>query len=190
MNKCNKSKGQRVVLISLTIVIAVLLYAYPIPKLPSQSLYGQTPANIRTASPFHSVFDTFVVPDSAGGYGVYEPKSNIFKPNDRIVLYIEPIGFSYNTLRTEKGETLYELKFTADFTLYDETGKRIISGQKDIPISQIISHHKNKELFLIFTLDPPKQGFPSGNYLVKYTIHDVPSGNSFDITKKISIANG
>ena len=32
--------------------------------------------------------------------------------------------------------------------------------------------------------------FPPGEYVLKYTIHDLPSGNSFDITKNIRIANG
>jgi len=32
--------------------------------------------------------------------------------------------------------------------------------------------------------------FPTGNYVLKYTIHDVPSGNSFDIVKNITISNG
>ena len=32
--------------------------------------------------------------------------------------------------------------------------------------------------------------FPPGNYMLKYTIHDVPSGNSFDIVKNVMIDTG
>jgi hypothetical protein len=32
--------------------------------------------------------------------------------------------------------------------------------------------------------------FPHGEYVLKYTIHDLSSGNSFDIIKNIRIANG
>jgi hypothetical protein len=39
-----------------------------------------------TVNKFYSVFDTFVVPESTGGYGVYEEHlSNTFKPGEKIV---------------------------------------------------------------------------------------------------------
>ena len=44
-------------------------------------------------SMFHSAFDTFVVPESVNGYGIYQShNSSIFKPGEKIVLYIEPVG--------------------------------------------------------------------------------------------------
>jgi hypothetical protein len=47
---------------------------------------------------FASSLDLFVVPESVGGYGVYEERiSNTFAPGEHIVLYSEPVGFSYKT---------------------------------------------------------------------------------------------
>jgi hypothetical protein len=51
-------------------------------------------------SNFSSEFATFVIPNSVNGYGIYdEHRSNIFKPGEPIVLYVEPIGFTYKTDR-------------------------------------------------------------------------------------------
>src|SRR6266480_5482732 len=70
-----------------------------------------TQAKPTTVNKFHSVFDTFVVPESTGGYGVYEEHlSNTFKPGEKIVLYIEPVGFSYQPIEsaaTTNNRTLY-----------------------------------------------------------------------------------
>ena len=48
---------------------------------------------------FHSAFDTFVVPESVNGYAIYQShNSSIFKPGEKIVLYIEPVGYSYKSI--------------------------------------------------------------------------------------------
>jgi hypothetical protein len=64
----------------------------------------------------------------------------------------------------------------------------ILTGFQNLPLSTIISHYKNKELTLTVSLTQHNP-FPPGDYVLKYTIHDVPSGNSFDIVKNIRIAN-
>ena len=56
------------------------------------------------------------------------------------------------------------------------------------PIATLISHHKNEELYMIVTVNQSTP-FPPGNYVLKYTIHDVPSGNSFDIVKDVVISS-
>jgi hypothetical protein len=48
---------------------------------------------------FNSSFSSFIQPGSASGYGVYQKHSNIFNPREQIVLYFEPIGFSYKAER-------------------------------------------------------------------------------------------
>jgi hypothetical protein len=142
-----------------------------------------------TVNKFYSVFDTFVVPESTGGYGVYEEHlSNTFKPGEKIVLYIEPVGFSYQPIEsaaTTNNRTLYLMNFTADVVISNKSGQ-ILAGFQNLPISQIVSHYKNKELNLVVSLSQSNP-FPPGDYILKYIIYDKPSGNSFDITKNIKI---
>jgi hypothetical protein len=103
---------------------------------------------------FHSAFDTFVVPGSVDGYGIYHShNSSIFKPGEKIVLYMEPVGYSYKPIGS-----LFLMNFTGDVLISDKAGHVLT-------------------------------GFPPGEYVLKYTIHDLPSGNSVDIIKNIRIVN-
>ena len=133
---------------------------------------------------FHSAFDSFVVPGSVDGYGIYQShNSSIFKPGEVISLYVEPAGFSYKPLGS-----LFLMNFTADIVISDKAGQ-IHGGVQNLPVSLLLSHHQNKELDLTIDLTQ-NHPFPTGDYVLKYTIHDVPSGKSFDILKNISIATG
>ncbi len=135
-------------------------------------------------STFHSSFDTFVTPGSVNGYGIYQlHNSSIFRPGEKIVLYIEPVGYSYKPIRS-----MFLMNFTGDLLISDKAG-HVLGGFQNLPLSTIISHHKNKELTLTVSLTQTNP-FPPGNYVLKYTIHDIPTGNSFDILKNITINSG
>jgi len=138
---------------------------------------------------FASSLDLFVIPESVGGYGVYEEhESNTFAPGEDIVVYSEPVGFSYKpiVLNLTNGDTQYLMNFTADLVITDTEGN-VLGGFQDLPISQIISHHLNKEVNLVITLSQSAP-FPEGNYKLLYTVHDEPSGNAFEMTKDITIS--
>ncbi len=163
----------------------------------SQVLKNQSIENIQSKNPlnstqndnasqtFSSAYDTLVNTDPQG-YGVYEERdSSIFSPSEDIILYIEPVGFEYGT--TEEGEdSLYTINFSADFAISDSEGN-FLTEQKGLPVSEIISHYQNKEVFIPFTISQTTP-FPVGDYVITYTIHDSNSGNSFDIVKEITIS--
>ena len=139
---------------------------------------------------FDSSLDLFAIPNSLGGYGVYEEHvSNTFVPGEDIVLYSEPVGFSYKPVMSNltNGGTQYLMNFTADVVITDTEGS-ILGGFQDLPISEIISHHQNEEVNLVITLSQSSP-FPEGNYQLLYTIRDEPSGNTFEIVKDITILN-
>src|SRR5215472_5947446 len=86
---------------------------------------------------FHSAFDTFVVPGSVDGYGIYQShNSSIFKPGEKIVLYIEPVGYSYKPIGS-----LFLMNFTGDVLISDKAG-HVLTGFQNLPLSTLISHHK------------------------------------------------
>jgi len=155
-----------------------------------QISYAQQNVMNQTSAGFRSVFDTFVIPGSSHGYGVYEEhKSNVFKPGEKIALYIEPVGFTHRPITgtTNKSETLYLSNFTADVVISDKAGK-VLGGVQNLPVSEILSHHKNIEISLTVSLTQSNP-FPVGDYMVKYLIRDVPSGNTFQIVKNIKVGN-
>jgi hypothetical protein len=142
-----------------------------------------------TNDTFISALDLFVVPETVGGYGVYEEHPNAFSPGEDIVLYVEPVGFSHEPVRAAlpSNETLYLMNFTADVFISD-TERNVLGGFQDLPISQIVSHHQNKEINLVITLSQSAP-FPEGSYRLLYTIHDEPSGNTFEIARAVNITS-
>jgi hypothetical protein len=149
--------------------------------------FGQAPPEESVAGEqtFRSAFDTFVSSEP-GGYGIYEErKSNVFKPGETFLLYVEPLGYTYGTVTDEDGNTLYTMNFTLDFIISDKNGN-ILGGQEDVPVSNIVSYHQNKELNLDVSIDQSSP-FPPGDYIITYRITDENSGKSFDIRKDVAV---
>jgi hypothetical protein len=138
---------------------------------------------------FEIAFDTYVEPDSARGYGIYEEhtNNNIFTPGETIQLYLEPVAFGHQPIQDDNGNTLYLMNFTADIILSDVNGNELQSFE-DIPVGSIVSHRQNTEMHLILTVTQ-SQPFPVGDYVVRYVVHDQVTGQSFQIDKGITIAD-
>jgi hypothetical protein len=147
---------------------------------------------------FTSQFDVFIEEGSSLGYGVYKEHvpTNVFRPGETIVLYVEPIGFGHQPITdpanssqdgSDNGSTttLYLVNMTADYIISDPNGTELQTIE-DVPVGNLISHRQNLELFLTLTLrqDEP---FPPGDYIVTYVIHDQVSGQSFQIDRAITI---
>jgi hypothetical protein len=101
------------------------------------------------------------------------------------LLYDEPVGYAYGTVTDADGTRLYTMNFTLDFLISDKNGT-VLTGQKDVPISNLVSHHQNKELNLDISIDQSSP-FPPDYYVITYTITDKNSGKSFDITKDVTV---
>ena len=122
---------------------------------------------------------TLLFPQTLKEYGMYEEKeSNIFSPGETLWLYVEPVCYSYGNATDENGDQLYTMNFTADVTISTPDGT-IISGQEDVPLSTLISHHQNKEVMLVMSVDQ-NPSFTPGDYVMGYTFTDENSGEDFD----------
>ncbi|HJU34145.1 MAG TPA: hypothetical protein VJ695_03390 [Nitrososphaera sp.] len=147
----------------------------------------------RTA--FNATFSTFVEPFSAAGYGVYEERNNIFTPDETIVLYVEPVGFGHKQVADEGGRgnngnnntMLYLMNMTADYEITAANGTKL-QLIEDVQVGNITSHRPNTEMFLTLTITPEVQPLPVGNYVIKYSVNDEVSGESFQLEKDITVA--
>jgi hypothetical protein len=81
---------------------------------------------------------------------------------------------------------LYLINMTAGITLSDKQGN-VLLGRENIPLLSVISHNKNTELFMNLRVSQSSP-FPLGDYVIRYTVTDVPSGKSFKIVKNVVIA--
>jgi hypothetical protein len=136
---------------------------------------------------FEPLVATFVNASDLIGNGQYQEHSNVFAPGEEIVLYVQPIGFGHKQIQGQNGEKLYLMNFTADIVLTTKNGT-IVGGGQDIPISKLISHYRNIDLFATLTLTLPPDPSIKGDYVGKYTLNDQTTGKSFDITKDVTIS--
>ena len=97
---------------------------------------------------------------------------------------MEPVGYSYGNMTSENGDQLYSMNFTVDFTISAPNGT-ILAGQENLPLSNLVSHHQNKELMLQMSIDQTSP-FPPGDYVLRYTFTDENSGKSFDIRNDVT----
>ncbi|HZC48131.1 MAG TPA: hypothetical protein VE244_03615 [Nitrososphaeraceae archaeon] len=129
-----------VLLTGISLVPALQITANGQMQQQQQLAFGQAPEESAAGQQtFRSAFDTFVSSES-GGYGIYEDrKSNVFKPGETILLYVEPLGYTYGTVTDEDSNTLYTMNFTLDFIISNKNGN-ILGGQEDLPVSNIVYH--------------------------------------------------
>lgn len=140
---------------------------------------------------FNATFSTFVEPFSAAGYGVYEERSNVFTPGERIVLYVEPVGFGHRQILDEEGNsnnTLYLMNITADYKIASANGTELQLIEDMPPVVNITSHRQNTEMFLTLTLTQDVQSLPIGEYVITYSVTDEVLGESFQLEKEITVA--
>ena len=179
--------------IALLVVSALFLSVtiYTIQQEPhrQQFAFGQgqtTEPSVANKTTFRSVFDTFVFSESEG-YGIYKERhSNVFKPGDGVIIYVEPVGYTYRTLTDENGTKLYSIELSADMTVTDKNGVDV-GGEQDLPLIDVLSHHQNKELNADLSLTGTETLEP-GDYILKWTVTDENSGKTFDIVKDFTIS--
>jgi hypothetical protein len=137
--------------------------------------------------PFQSNFDTLINENSTQGYGIFtERNSDIFNTSQRVLLYIEPIGFKHEPIIDTKGNKLYLINITAIITMGDDQGNEVPSIE-DIQNYTFKSHNKITELYLPIDLALTSRLTP-GNYVITYNLIDETSKEDFDIQKNITIS--
>lgn len=110
------------------------------------------------------------------GYGQFVARtSNTFKVGEKLVAYLEPIGYGWKKI----GDEEYQFGFAVDFVLKSPDGK-ILAGQEDFAKLMELSHSQNREFMVTLTLD--LTGAPAGEYKLDYKLRDLASDKSTVIT--------
>jgi hypothetical protein len=110
------------------------------------------------------------------GYGIFKERDgNTFKPGEKLITYVEPIGYGWKNLP----DHMFETNFVVDLTIKTDKGD-VLADQKGFLKNVLQSHNAAMEFSMDFSLS--LTGTPPGAYVVTYTIHDVNSGqdSSFD----------
>jgi hypothetical protein len=134
---------------------------------------------------FHPLVATYVNESAELGNGLYQERSNIFSPGEDILLYVQPIGFGHQEIEGQGGEKLYLMNFTADIVASFANGT-VLGGAQNIPISDLVSHYRNTEIFLSLLLSQ-ESPLPQGDYVINYRVVDQTSGRDFRLSRDIVI---
>jgi hypothetical protein len=115
------------------------------------------------------------------GYGSYDERSsNSFHADEKIITYVEPIGYTWRA--NQDGTFSYGL--TVDFRLKRTDGK-IVGGQDGFLNISKTGHRRNQELLLL--VSPPLRGTEPGNYVIEYKLHDQYSDKTSQFTQNLTI---
>lgn len=105
--------------------------------------------------------------DAASGYGQYTERSegSVFRPDEKLVIYVEPAGYGYGQLAIG----LFEFGFHVDVEVAKSSGEVVVAKQDLMSISQS-ARAKAKEFYLKLTLTFP--GMAVGTYDLYLRLRD------------------
>ncbi|MBA7710324.1 hypothetical protein ES703_119264 [subsurface metagenome] len=115
-------------------------------------------------------------------FGMYDERENsVFVPGETILIYSELRNFTSETI----GEKLYAIRINEDIQILDVEDNLIFEQKKFVSVELTFKTRGVTDLMLenTITLD----GLPSGNYKIKITVTDIPSGKKVDFVVPISI---
>jgi hypothetical protein len=114
-------------------------------------------------------------------YGVYEErKSNIFKVGEKLITYVEPIGYTW----TANTDGTYNYGIVVDFLVKRPDGK-ILGGKEKLLRFVKRSRVRNQELMLVLSLS--LDAIDPGEYFVEYKLHDDQSSKESKFTQNFTI---
>jgi hypothetical protein len=136
---------------------------------------------------FSSSFNTFIVPNSDKGYGIYQTHDNNFAPGQDIVLYVEPVGFTHELFKDKNNteNTIYGANISVAVTISDKPGNQLAFFEVPLPLPY--SYHENTEVYFTVAIKQHSP-FPEQDYVAKYVFTDNNSGQSFTLIKDFRIS--
>jgi len=135
---------------------------------------------IWTAGPL--AFRKVVIVNSSHGYGDYEERADkTFKPDEKLKVHVEPVGYGYGTA---DGKTTISL--TADLSFENATGQ-VLGEAKDVFSISAPSAVKKREFSMMLSFGVPY--LRPGDYKAVFTVHDQNSDKTgtFDVPFTIAL---
>nr|WP_244413428.1 hypothetical protein [Methylorubrum extorquens] len=120
----------------------------------------------------------------AADFGDVEARpSNVFKPGEPLLTYIEPVGEATQSI----GSDQIGFGVIVDFEVRTAEGKALATQKNMIDRDVTVKRAEGEpNFFLNLSLD--LDGFPPGNYVLVYTLRDKLSGRTLDVPQPFTIA--
>ena len=118
---------------------------------------------IWSASPL--AFRKVVVVNSSAGHGLFEERADkTFKPDEKMMIYVEPVAFGYGT-----ADSKTTVGFTADLAIENMSGQ-VLGEAKNVFSLSTPSTPKKREFSMILSFGVPF--LRPGEYKAAFTVRD------------------
>ena len=132
------------------------LKAYNTIRKAAQRIWARGPLLFREA---------LFVKSAPTGYGIYDPRpNNVFKPGEKLFIYVEPVGFTW-----EKKGGLNHAELVSDLVLKDSEGE-VLGEQAGFGTFTFDSRDTNMEVMTALTIDFTEA--PAGKYVAELKFTD------------------
>ena len=122
-------------------------------------------------------FRTVAIVDSAASFGLYQERADTtFEPDQKLTVYVEPVGFGYGS---------DSVGFTADLTLENATGQ-VLNETADVFDIDTQFGEGRREFYMTLAFDVPF--LRPGEYKATLTVHDRNSDKSGSFEVPFSVA--
>lgn len=126
-------------------------------------------------------FRRIVLVNSSSGYGIYsERKDRVFRPDDKMLIHVEPVGYGYRAPGASS-----TIGFTADLAIENMTGQVLGEAENVFSISAP-SGAKKREFSMTLSFGVPY--YRPGEYKAVFTVHDQNSAKSGTFEVPFTIA--
>lgn len=132
------------------------LEAYEVMRNATRQVWDASPLVFRKA---------LFVSGSPSGFGIYDPRpDSVFKPGEKLVIYVEPAGFKW-----EPKDGLNQALLVADLALKDGEGN-VVAEQEGFGKFTFNSRDQNMEIMTALTIDFTDA--PVGKYAAELKFND------------------
>ena len=126
-------------------------------------------------------FREVLLVNSSGGYGIYEERADrTFRPDEKMMIYVEPVGFGYGGSSASA-----TIDFKADLAIENTTGQ-VLGESRDIFSLSTPSQPGKREFSMTLTFGAPF--LRPGDYKAVFTVRDENSDKSGSFEVPFSIA--
>ena len=135
-------------------------------------------AKVWASSPL--AFRNVTLVNGVKGFGDFKPRDgNDFKAGETLMVYVEPVGFSY-VLENDR----YAFALSADLSIESDAGHIIVEGE-DLFLIDESSLVQIREFHMVLSVEVPE--IKAGGYKAVYRVKDMNSGKtgSFSVPFKI-----
>lgn len=118
---------------------------------------------------------------SVEGYGRYVPRADSrFSAGDRLVVYLEPVGYGWTAIGEE-----FRIRFDLDLEVASAQRGTLLA-EEDFAVIERLSRNRGREFQATVAFVIPQ--LPAGDYELRLTLHDAATGKSASTALGFQIA--